>query len=212
MTLVRPMTEADIDAVATIRVRGWQAAYAGIVPSGYLDAMSVEEDAARRRDFFARSTGRVENLVAVDGDTVTGWAAHGPSRGDDATPADGELYAIYVRPGLIGTGIGRALTDAALASAAARGFTRMRLWVLADNARARRFYEQAGFAPDGASQEEDYDGTLLTEVRYARSTRASAASAASRSLGSSLAERSTGTARRSASSPSPSTQASAIRR
>jgi ribosomal protein S18 acetylase RimI-like enzyme len=163
------MTEADIDTVATIRVRGWQAAYAGIVPPAHLDAMSVEEDAARRRGFFARSTGRVENLVAVDGDTVTGWAAHGPYRGDDATPTDGELYALYVRPGLIGTGIGRALTDAALASAAARGFTRMRLWVLADNARARRFYEQAGFAPDGASQEEEYDGTLLTEVRYARS-------------------------------------------
>lgn len=33
--------------------------------------------------------------------------------------------AIYARPGLIGTGIGRALTDAALASATARGFTHM---------------------------------------------------------------------------------------
>jgi ribosomal protein S18 acetylase RimI-like enzyme len=165
------MTEADIDAVAAIRVRGWQAAYAGIVPPGYLDAMSVEEDAARRRDLFARATGRVENLVAVDGDAVTGWAAHGPYRGDDTTPTDGELYAIYVRPGLIGTGIGRALTDAVIASAAARGFTRMRLWVLADNARARRFYDKAGFTPDGASQEEEYDGMLLKEVRYARDTR-----------------------------------------
>jgi RimJ/RimL family protein N-acetyltransferase len=47
----------------------------------------------------------------------------------------------------------------------------MRLWVLADNARARRFYDKGGFAPDGATQEEEYDGTLLTEVRYARDTR-----------------------------------------
>jgi ribosomal protein S18 acetylase RimI-like enzyme len=166
---VRSMTEADIDAVSAVRVRGWQAAYAGILPQGYLDAMSVEADAARRREFFAKSLGRVENLVAVDADdAVVGWAAHGPYRGEDAASGEGELYAIYVRPDLVGSGIGRALTDAVLASAEARGFSRVRLWVLADNARARRFYEKAGFAPDGVVQEESYDGTLLPEVRYAR--------------------------------------------
>uniref|UniRef100_UPI0035324AA9 hypothetical protein n=1 Tax=Streptomyces castrisilvae TaxID=3033811 RepID=UPI0035324AA9 len=45
MTHVREMDEADIKAVSTIRVRGWQAAYADIVPRTYLDAMTVEGDA-----------------------------------------------------------------------------------------------------------------------------------------------------------------------
>ncbi|MCZ4101910.1 MULTISPECIES: GNAT family N-acetyltransferase [Streptomyces] len=177
MTDVRVMTGDDIDAVSAIRVRGWQSAYAGIVPQGYLDAMSAPEDAARRREWFAHDTGRVENLVSADGTEVTGWAAHGPYRGDDAEPGDGELYAIYVRPDRIGTGAGRALIGAVLARAADRDFPRLRLWVLADNARARRFYEKAGFVPDGAEQQEDYGDVFLREVRYVRGASSDAARA-----------------------------------
>ncbi len=43
------MTEAGIDAVSAIRVRGRQTAYAGIVPQPYLDGMTVEDDARERR-------------------------------------------------------------------------------------------------------------------------------------------------------------------
>ncbi|MDF9816478.1 GNAT family N-acetyltransferase [Streptomyces sp. SPB162] len=168
MTDVRKMTAADIDAVSAVRVRGWQSAYAGIVPQDYLDAMSAPADAARRRERFADGTGRVENVVSTDGTGVTGWAAQGPYRGEGAAPGDGELYAIYVRPDRIGTGAGRALLGAVLARAADRGFTRLRLWVLADNARARRFYERAGFTADGAEQREEYGEVSLREVRYVR--------------------------------------------
>lgn len=44
----------------------------------------------------------------------------------------------------------------------------MRLWVLKHNARARRFYERAGFAPDGAEEAEEIAGARVPEVRYAR--------------------------------------------
>jgi GNAT superfamily N-acetyltransferase len=162
------MTAADIDPVSELRVRGWQSAYAGIVPQSYLDAMSAEADAARRREYFAQADSRAENLVAVDGAEVIGWACHGPYRGEDSRTRNGELYAIYVRPELIGTGAGRALMEAVLTRSAERGFARVRLWVLKENGRSRRFYERAGFAPDGAEQAEDYDGTALAEVRYVR--------------------------------------------
>jgi hypothetical protein len=42
------------------------------------------------------------------------------------------------------------------------------LWVLQDNARARRFYSQAGWAADGAAKTDDVDGFPLLEVRYRR--------------------------------------------
>jgi RimJ/RimL family protein N-acetyltransferase len=48
-------------------------------------------------------------------------------------------------------GLGRALTDAALAELRAVGYRRVVLWTLTGNARARRFYDKAGFAPDGAT-------------------------------------------------------------
>jgi GNAT superfamily N-acetyltransferase len=173
MVSVRIMTEADIDAVSAIRVSGWQAAYAGIVPASYLDAMSVTADAAARRERLATDGGRAENLVALDADgaEVTGWACHGPNRGEPDGSANGELYALYVRPDLIGGGVGRALMDTVLVRAADRRFSRLLLWVLADNARARRFYEHAGFAPDGVEQTDDYDGVPLRELRYVRALR-----------------------------------------
>ncbi|MEU0812096.1 GNAT family N-acetyltransferase [Streptomyces sp. NPDC005970] len=166
---VREMTEADIDAVAAVRVRGWQAAYRGLIPQAHLDGMSVEKDARRRREFFSRGVGDVVNLVA-DGPVgeVVGWACFGPYRDRDLPSGDAELYAIYVRPDLFGGGIGRALLTESVSRAAERGFPRLRLWVLEGNARARRFYERAGFAPDGGQEDYEVDGVPVPEVRYAR--------------------------------------------
>ncbi|MFJ5546791.1 GNAT family N-acetyltransferase [Streptomyces sp. NPDC093225] len=161
------MKEADIAAVSAIRVAGWQAAYTGMVPQPYLDGMRVEKDAERCRRRFALSGGQVMDLVAVDDHSeVVGWACHGPYRGAEADHALGELYALYVQPSLIGTGVGRTLLNAVNTHAAARGFDTLLLWVFRDNFRARRFYELAGYSTDGAVQVDEYGGALLSEVRY----------------------------------------------
>lgn len=171
---IREMTEADVRAVAAVRVRGWQFAYAGLMPQTYLDAMTPERDLGERRRIFARTRGVISNLVAEDGTGgVTGWAALGPYRDEDApaprtSTSDGELYALYVHPDMIGTGTGRALLDAALSRAAERSYARVLLWVVKGNARARRFYERAGFQPDGAEESSDVDGVPVPEVRYAK--------------------------------------------
>ena len=47
------------------------------------------------------------------------------------------------------------------------GFRAIVLWVLRDNQRARRFYERAGFAPDGAINVLTGLGGVI-EVRYQR--------------------------------------------
>ncbi|WP_411142081.1 GNAT family N-acetyltransferase [Streptomyces sp. x-80] len=186
------MTEADIDAVSAVRVQGWQAAYTGLMPQAYLDAMSVARDAAERRSRFGRRLPQACDLVAVRDGTVAGWAALGPARDPDVSgtpgtpvtpvisgtpgaappPADrptaGELFALYVTPGLIGTGIGRALLTAGLDRARAAGWETLRLWVVRGNTRARRFYERAGFVPDGAEEAYEVAGVSVPEVRYRR--------------------------------------------
>lgn len=160
------MAESDIEAVSTVRVRGWQFAYAGLMPQSHLDAMTVAADAARRRSMF--TAGRSVNLVTELDGNVVGWASFGPCRDEDADPGDGELYALYVHPDHLSTGIGRALMGQVLEQAAALGHAVLRLWVLEHNVRARRFYERAGFTPDGAAEPYEVDGTLVPEVRYAR--------------------------------------------
>ena len=42
----------------------------------------------------------------------------------------------------------------------------MALWVLQANARARRFYQIAGFRTDGSVKDADLNGIALPEVRY----------------------------------------------
>jgi hypothetical protein len=102
MVRVREMYEADIDAVAALRVRGWRTAYAGLIPQHYLDAMSAEAQAQRRRAGFASSRGTVWDLVAVDEDDVpVGWVCFGEYRGKIDAAAPGEAYALYVEPALM---------------------------------------------------------------------------------------------------------------
>ncbi|MFE7181967.1 GNAT family N-acetyltransferase [Streptomyces erythrochromogenes] len=170
MVQVREMEEADIEAVSAVRVRGWQAAYAGVVPQGHLDAMTVEEDAGRRREWFRHPGRESGDLVAVGEHGPVGWVCFGPARGEVSGAAGrvGEVYALYVAPELIGTGIGRELLCEAHAALKGRGFDASALWVLQDNLRARRFYERAGYRADGATQDDVYDDVTLSELRYRR--------------------------------------------
>lgn len=148
---VRAETAADCAAVAAVHVRAWQVAYAGIVPDEVLAALDVATRTAARLDRLADPDNPFGSLVALDGATVTGFVSHGPYRaqeldGSPLQPEYGEILAIYVHPDRWGTGTGDALLLAALD---ALPQPRVRLWALADNHRALRFYARHGLHPDG---------------------------------------------------------------
>ncbi len=63
------------------------------------------------------------------------------------------LHGFYVLPGHWGTGVAAALHDAALAPLAC---SEVKLWVLEENHRARRFYEKRGWAPNGETRVVEY--------------------------------------------------------
>ncbi|MEV4702689.1 GNAT family N-acetyltransferase [Actinoplanes sp. NPDC049316] len=163
---IRPLTDADIDEVAALHLRTWQVAYAGIVPAAYLGALTHEGFRDRWRSMKDATT-----LVAVDDGTLVGFAAVGPYREDDGSldAAHGELYALYVAPERWNTGAGRALIEAAEKELAGT-YPDMRLFVLEENHRARRFYERAGLRPDGFRDLWRPRGTTvdLPELRYAK--------------------------------------------
>jgi ribosomal protein S18 acetylase RimI-like enzyme len=173
---VRVATPQDAADIVRINVHGWRLAYAGIVPDDVLAAMDVTARVERYRQRMGQSS-QFESLLAQDSGATIGYTSLGPYRIGQhegvLSRRVGEVVAIYVDPPRWGTGAGRALMDAALARLAARGFSSVRLWVLADNGRARRFYERAGFTPDGARAAYPVtrpDGSVvdLPELRYAR--------------------------------------------
>ncbi|MGH8960238.1 MAG: GNAT family N-acetyltransferase [Jatrophihabitantaceae bacterium] len=168
--IVRPAKAEDAAAIAVVHVRSWQGAYRGLLPQHFLDGL----DAARRLAAWERSLAaddwpRSGALVAVDGADVIGFVHVLPSRDDDADPATvGEVSSIYVRPDVVGTGVGRSLMQGAIEALRSARYASATLWVLADNARAIAFYEAGGWRPDGTRKQDELAGVEITEARYRR--------------------------------------------
>jgi GNAT superfamily N-acetyltransferase len=164
--VVRTAAPDDAEGIARVHTTTWQTAYRGVVPDEVLDGLDPVRRAAFWRRALAEPADRARVRVAVDDGEVVGFASVGPARDEDVRASGfAELQAVYVHPSRWGDGTGPALLDAALAGVAAPGVV---LWVLADNPRARRFYERAGFTADGATRVEHVGGRDLVEVRYAR--------------------------------------------
>lgn len=152
--------------MAVTHVASWRAGYAGLLPEGLLASLSVEERTASWVHHLDPSA-RGRTLVATsDDDTVHGFASFGPSRDDDATSGTAELWALYTHPDAWCRGVGAALVASAGSELRARGFSRATLWVLADNERARRFYESHGWRPDGRSRVDWRGDVRLDEARH----------------------------------------------
>jgi ribosomal protein S18 acetylase RimI-like enzyme len=156
--VVRQATLADVEAIARVHVRGWQRAYAHVFAAEDLAGLSVE----RRVGGWRQAVDEEILLVAEREGVVAGFASAGPSRDDESV---GELYAIYVDPDVLGTGVGRELIEEVERRLVAAGFSDAELWVLEDNPRARRFYEAAGWKP-GDTRPIEVFGTEVPEIRY----------------------------------------------
>jgi len=157
---------ADAPHIAAISVRGWQWAYRGQMPDAILDSLSVEQRTAGWHRVLDSRSALARTWLVERAGRVLGFAHTGPSRDADATADVGEVYAIYVEPAEVGAGLGRALFAHAMKELERQGYQAATLWVLAGNQRARRFYEAAGWRPDGSARVEPQDGFELHEVRY----------------------------------------------
>ena len=164
--VVRPATPDDADAIASVHVRSWQAAYRGIVPDAMLEALSIQRRAGWWHGELTEMMPPTACWVVERSGRVVGFASIGTARGDSAGPGIGELFTLYLEPEAWSQGLGRALNDQSIVGLRASGFRSAILWVLADNVRGRRFYERAGWQSDGATMGWETSGTTLDEVRY----------------------------------------------
>lgn len=162
---VRPIVAADVDAVARLHVTVWQAAYRGLLPDAFLDAISVERRATMWRQIVERQASPA--LVAEQDSRIVGFVLGGPSRDEDAQPGvTAEIVAIYVAPDRWGAGVGAQLLQGALTVLHDQGFQEVTLWVLRNNARARHFYALAGFQTDGGEKMDAAGDVPFDEIRY----------------------------------------------
>jgi GNAT superfamily N-acetyltransferase len=131
---LRPGTEDDAPAIAEIWRLGWRDGHLGLVPKQLVEARTEES-------FLARASERSGDMtVAVVDGAVAGFVL----------VVDDELEQVYVSAVHRGTGVARVLLADAERQVRANGRSTAWLAVVAGNARARAFYERAGWRDGGS--------------------------------------------------------------
>lgn len=169
---VRLARTSDVDDVAAINARAWRARYAEQVPADVLEALDPADLAmVWARSILNPPLPQQRLLVAVDDDTVVGYAALGPSQDPDAEARTVEISALEVDPDHERVGHGSRLLAAAVDHARADGATTVSTWCALVDEPRRAFWQAAGFGPDTAYRDvevgldEQDQPVLLREVR-----------------------------------------------
>lgn len=150
----RLLTEADIDAVATLRLRGLEK-YPLEFGADYNDELAWPIERWRQRLNEASWFG-----VERDGALVA--CASVRFMTGRKLRHNGWINAMYVAAEAQGSGAGDALMDAIEGAARERGASHLKLYVRDGNARAVAFYRRRGFVPYGIEP----DSHVVEGLRY----------------------------------------------
>jgi ribosomal protein S18 acetylase RimI-like enzyme len=142
--LVRDATEADLEAVAEIKVRSWAETYTSLLPPAVLRPYL---DRSNQLAALGQAVAQPDTVLLIAQDRsskVVGFSllflAHRP---------EPLLESLHVLGEVQGQGVGTLLIRATAARIKATGHSSMRLMVIAGNTGAERFYERLGATTAG---------------------------------------------------------------
>ncbi len=145
--------------ISNIYESSWKYAYKDIIPQEYLDSIPTGR--------WANSINKVgmNNLILIENGMIIGTASFCKSRWEKYNDY-GEIVSIYFLPDYIGKGYGRLLLNKCIDELKQCGFSKVLLWVLEDNHRARKFYEKSGFICSEIFMNDNIGGKDVREVLY----------------------------------------------
>lgn len=131
----------DLDAIAGIKVRSWAETYGPLIDPAVLQG---HLDPARELAALREAAAEPNTILLVVQDPagqIAGFSLAFPARGPEPL-----LESLHVLRELQSRGVGTLLLRATAAAIQSRGYTSMRLGVIAGNAGAARFYQRLGGA------------------------------------------------------------------
>ena len=167
---VRPARPGDATELGRIQVETWRTAYAEILPTAALTALSADAAAGAWADAIGRPPSpRHHVLVALEKDALVGFVALAPADDLEATdPQPATTLAIaplLVEPRWGRRGHGSRLLAAPVDHAREDGMPRAIAWIPEGDTASRTFFESAGWAPDGYARALDTGAGELREIR-----------------------------------------------
>ncbi len=169
---VRPAVPEDAAVIAGLQVVTWRTAYRSVLPAATLDDWDAEAATASwRAAISSPPTPGHGVLVALERNTVVGFAAFGPAelaQGEAPEPAGptAEVGTLLVEPRWGRRGHGSRLLAAVSDLARAGGAARLQVWLLEADRVSAQFYESAGWGPDGWARTLDTGSASLRELRW----------------------------------------------
>lgn len=157
---LRKARAGDQEMLAYIQTESWKAAFADILDAEELHRCTNMEKTTAMYEKVLSNPNIHMNILLVDGEAhgITAWSR---SRGDfDEESA--ELICIHSLQNRWHRGYGSLMMTQVLQEMKEAAYSEAILWVFADNARARAFYEKHGFVLSG--QEKLAQG--IKEIMY----------------------------------------------
>lgn len=167
---VRVAWADDAEAIAAVQVRAWRQEYNETLPRDILEALDADDIAAAwRASLTSPKDARNRLLVALERNTVRGFALTGPANDPDLDPISvGEVAELTIDPEHTRHGHGSRLTQACADTLRADRFTTAVTWLSSADDVRRTFLTQAGWAADGAHRELDLHGDGSVRVKQVR--------------------------------------------
>ncbi|GAB2585994.1 GNAT family N-acetyltransferase [Kribbella endophytica] len=152
MIAVRPATLDDVEAVREIGLRTWPVAYDGLAsPEFIAEGLAAWWSPAAVERGITRG---VTLVAAGPAGEIVGMTGLGQEEGFWV------MWKLYVLPDHQGSGVGKALLDAAIA-ALPSGTTELLLDVVVGNEKAIGFYRRNGFGPAARTPSRDLGEELM---------------------------------------------------
>lgn len=161
---IRPVKVGDEHRLATVHIKSWQEAYAGLMPEQYLEQLPSEHN--QRVEMWSRVIANPARWAwaAVDNDEIVGFVLFGPPRDKNR---DGfiELGAIYLLESHKNKKIGFSLLSAGFNKMKGLGYKRAYCWVLENNPTIK-FYERTGAKFSSEVKQDEIGGKSFKELLY----------------------------------------------
>jgi GNAT superfamily N-acetyltransferase len=161
---IRYANNEDANIIALINSKSALQGYKGIIPDDILkEKFSYER--LRERLLKELTEGTTINCIVYKDDTAVGMQTFARDDDKERDISEIDIWRIYLLPEYWGQNIGREFIDWGTKELKLRGYKKAALWVVEENARARRFYEKSGFTHDGEIRIINV-GREIKEYRY----------------------------------------------